>query len=184
MLGYKHTDEARANMSKAQKGLALGRVASSETRAKISAARLGHEVTPETRAKIAEAHIGMESPLKGIPRTDEVKAKISESNTGHGFTDESRAKISASLLQYHQDVRDGKIEPKPRKQRGSNSPEQNAAIGDALRGRKRPQYVIDAMWAGRDRYIAEQKAIKDAQTPLEGLNGDPDFDGEATEATG
>ena len=182
MLGYKHTDEARANMSAAFMGRNKGVPLSDETKAKQSAALTGRKLSEETKRKISESHMGMSSPMKGIPRTEEVREKIRETNTGHEVTQEARDKISASLRQYHQDVRDGKIEPKPRKQRGPNSDEQNAAIGNALRGRKRPQHVIDAMWAGRDRYIAEQKAIKEAaaQASLEGMSATDSRSNEAT----
>jgi group I intron endonuclease len=68
MLGHKHTDEARANMSAAGKGRVLtkehkanlsaarrGRLLAKEHKANISAALMGHSTPPETRAKISAA---------------------------------------------------------------------------------------------------------------------------------
>lgn len=59
-LGRKLSLEHRTNISKAQVGHTrnLGRRASAETRAKMSAARLGKKLSVETRAKISAAQAG------------------------------------------------------------------------------------------------------------------------------
>jgi group I intron endonuclease len=157
MLGYKHTDEARANMSAAFMGRNKGVKQSPELIAKRAAATRGHKVSDETRKKQSEAAKGRPGPGKGVPRTPEVKAKISEANMGHGFTDETRSKISESLLQYHQDVRDGKVIPNQRKP------------GPSRKGVPRPQHVIDAMQAGR-RQKREERLAAEAKS-LEGMSG-------------
>lgn len=52
--GRKHTEEARANMSKAQTGKKL----SADTRAKISVKALGRVVSQETRDKLSKSQTG------------------------------------------------------------------------------------------------------------------------------
>ena len=69
--GRRHTPEARAKISEANKGKKL----SPETKAKISAAQKGKKVSPETRSKLSEAN-------KGKKYTQETKAKISEAMSG------------------------------------------------------------------------------------------------------
>lgn len=68
-----------------------------ETRAKMSAARMGNtnsvgrKHSPETRAKISEAN-------KGHEVSEETRARISAANTGRKHTDEARANMSAAKI--------------------------------------------------------------------------------------
>lgn len=82
-LGLVHSPEARAKISAAMSRM------SSETKAKMSRARMGHTVSVATRAKISAAQTG-----KVI--SAETKAKLSAANKGKVLTAEHRAKMSAS----------------------------------------------------------------------------------------
>lgn len=64
---------------------------SAETRAKLSAALMGHPVSEQTRKKISAIN-------KGRKHTPEARAKISEAGRKHHPSAETRAKISASLM--------------------------------------------------------------------------------------
>jgi len=91
-----------------------GRKATSETRAKMSAANMGHPVSDETRAKIragnkgnqnwlgrkhtAETKFKMSQAQKGHPVSDETKKKMSAARKGQKLSDEHRSNISASLM--------------------------------------------------------------------------------------
>jgi hypothetical protein len=78
------------------------RPVSPETRAKLSAALLGHEVSDETRQKISAAPgraARISATLKGHEVSDETRQRISASKKdqpGHSPSDETRAKIVAS----------------------------------------------------------------------------------------
>ena len=80
----------------------LGRKASAETRAKLSAQRIGnqfargtaHTVSAETRTKMSQAQLGHQRNL-GRKLSPETRAKISRSHLGMSHTTETRAKISA-----------------------------------------------------------------------------------------
>ena len=121
-FGWRHTDAARAKMSEASTGnkRCVGRVLSSETRAKISAAhqgkpghfpseetrtklqaaadkRKGVPISAEQRAKISATLTGRPSPMRGVPLAEETKAKISATLTGHKYpprSAEHRAKMA------------------------------------------------------------------------------------------
>ena len=92
-LGMKHTAEARANMSAAQKGS----TASPETRARQSKAlkgkRKGYKHTAEAKAKMSAALKGR----KNGPCSEETKAKISAANKGRKFSDDHKAKLSEAM---------------------------------------------------------------------------------------
>lgn len=110
-LGMKHTDEARAKMSRAQKGTKRpprtpewcakisagkkGKEHSPEARANMSAAQKGKKRkprTPEHRAAISAGSMGKKMP----PQTPEHRAKVSAAAMGRKHTVESRAKMSAA----------------------------------------------------------------------------------------
>jgi hypothetical protein len=81
------SEEAKANMSAAQKG----KPKSDEHKANISAAMTGKKLGPrsdEIKAKIA-------ATSKGKTLSDETKAKMSAAKTGKPKSDETRAKMSA-----------------------------------------------------------------------------------------
>lgn len=84
LLGYKHSEETKALVSKTHKG----KIVSAETIAKISEAKLGdnHPLfgkshSDETKAKISLANKGI-SRNKGIPKSPETKALMSFANKG------------------------------------------------------------------------------------------------------
>lgn len=68
LVTYSRTAEGRAKTAKTHRGKTL----SAETRAKISAARMGQKRSPEAIRKTAEAH-------RGRTRSEETKAKIAAS---------------------------------------------------------------------------------------------------------
>ena len=79
-------------------GNVLGRKHSAKTKAKMSAAAMGHTVSKEVRAKLSAARKGKKLP----PRTREHRDKISASQIGNKrflgkkHSQETRAKMSAS----------------------------------------------------------------------------------------
>lgn len=93
MLGFKHTDEAKAKMSIAKKGIKL----SEERRKKISDGQIGRVVSEATRKKISDAQIG--KPRK--PNSPESNKKISIALTGKKrapFSDSHRKHISEVMI--------------------------------------------------------------------------------------
>ena len=81
-LGYKHTDESKANMSKAQ----AGRKLSDEHIANMSKALTGKKRKPFT-----EEH---KANISKKRQSDEAKANISKKMTGRKKSDEHKANIS------------------------------------------------------------------------------------------
>ena len=87
---------------------ASGRVATSKTRAKLSAWQIGKVLTAEHRAKISASQTGktlsaevrakMSAWQIGKTLSEETKAKISASQIGRVLTAETRAKISAAQM--------------------------------------------------------------------------------------
>lgn len=91
-LGKKHTAEARAKMSAANKGKPssfLGKKHTAESLKKIGIASKGRKHTPETRAVISAAGMGHEV-------TPETREKLRIANTGYKHTPETRAKMSVA----------------------------------------------------------------------------------------
>jgi hypothetical protein len=86
IVGYRHTDEAKAKMSKARKG----KPRPPGFGPKISAALKGRHHSPETRAKIGDVH-------RGLKHTPEARAKMSAALRGRIITSEARTKIAARL---------------------------------------------------------------------------------------
>lgn len=72
-LGYKHSEEARANMSTAK----MGHLTSEETRAKIGAANKGKKHSQEARAKMSAAKVGYTPWNKG-KKLSNISAKHSQ----------------------------------------------------------------------------------------------------------
>lgn len=109
--GIKHTEEARANMSKGQKGHVPW------NKGKKGAQKF----TDETRHKMSLSHIGNKSALgnkfskeaceqlsrarKGVKFSEEHKKKIGEANARRVWTEEAREKISESRKNEPVDVR-------------------------------------------------------------------------------
>jgi group I intron endonuclease len=107
-LGVKHSDEARAKMSKTKKGMVgprTGAVLSAETKAKISATKTGRKMSDESRAKMSKARMGRKmSPhhlaasraahwSKG-PNAKKIAAKIATGNSGQVRTPKQCRNIS------------------------------------------------------------------------------------------
>jgi hypothetical protein len=75
MLGRTASEETRAKLSAAKKG----RVVSAETRKKISIAHTGKKLSDETKEKLRQASLGHQRHL-GFKHSDETKAKLAEQN--------------------------------------------------------------------------------------------------------
>ena len=87
--GQKRTTEQKERMSKAQKGLGLGRKQSPETIRKRSASLIGHEVNEETREKIRIGNLGKK-------RSKETRKKISVAGKGRKQSEEEKKKRADS----------------------------------------------------------------------------------------
>ena len=98
--GYKHTEKAKKNISKAKKGIKP----TTETKLKIIETitnlwkdpffRKIHECSEKTKKKMAESQ-------KGKIKSEETKNKISESNKGKIVSNETRLKMSKSRRGCH-----------------------------------------------------------------------------------
>jgi hypothetical protein len=119
VFGRKHTEEAKAKISAAKKGIPSpkkGIKLSDEERAKISAAvRLANEGKPntflgkkhseESKRRMSETR----SKRRGWRHKEETRKKISEAQRGRSrplHTEETRAKISESLRVMHKRKRE------------------------------------------------------------------------------
>jgi len=78
-----------------ESGKLKGSTKSAEHRAKIGDANRRRVVSDETRAKMSAARMGKPT-TKGQPKSAEHRAKLSAANMGHRDSDETRAKKSAS----------------------------------------------------------------------------------------
>ena len=87
--GLVRSAETRKKMSEAKLNI------SDETRAKLSASKLGHECSTETRKKIGDA-------LRGRTVTDEARENMSKGMMGRIITDDHREKIKQSITLWHQ----------------------------------------------------------------------------------
>lgn len=88
MLNYKHTEEAKANMSAAQKG----KSPSKETRIKMHLAKLGNKINVG-RSQVIQVN-AMRDATKGKSKSPEHRAKIASSNKGKSRSDETRKRMS------------------------------------------------------------------------------------------
>lgn len=82
-LGVRHTPEARMNMSIAH----IGKIASAETRQKMSDSRKGKPAHPNAKAALLKSRIGAVA-------SDETRRKISESSKGRKMSFENKLKVS------------------------------------------------------------------------------------------
>jgi group I intron endonuclease len=100
-LGFRHTPEARAKISAANKG----RKHSAATRARHSAANRRRKHSAEARAKMSAIHSNrspetrarMSAARKGRKLSPECRAKIGAAGKGRRVSPETRAKISAGV---------------------------------------------------------------------------------------
>ncbi len=89
MRGYKHTEEARANMSKAH----VGKTFSDETKLKMSLSRIGNKIN--NGRKQSQAVIDHRASFhKGKITSEATKAKLSEAQKGRVLTAEHKLKLS------------------------------------------------------------------------------------------
>jgi len=89
MRGYKHTEEAIANMSAAHKG----HKASDETKAKMSKAKLGNKFNSGRKQSPEEIEVRARHH-RGKPKTEDHKAKLAASQKGRMLTPEHKLKLS------------------------------------------------------------------------------------------
>lgn len=82
-LGFKHSDETKAKISRAHVGKSL----TDECKAKISTAMTGKTLSDEVRIKVGNAR-------RGKKHSEETKAKIGASRVGVRYSEEARRKIS------------------------------------------------------------------------------------------
>ena len=127
-LGYKHTDEARANMSAAQQRRPP---VSEETKLKLREANLGKSPSAETRAKISAAHTGRKHTPESLEKMSTVQAERMSSP-------EERQRVSDALM-------------------GHEVPEETRTkISETLKGRQPPEHVVNARRAGWQRFAQEK----------------------------
>ena len=89
----------RQKLSSSLKGntCALGAVRSVETRAKMSASKMGHSVSPETRRKISLAGIGRPGSNKGKKFSIETRQKLRTAKLGKPWTEARRQAHNARV---------------------------------------------------------------------------------------
>ena len=74
-----------------------GRTHSDETKAKMSASKLGSKHSAETKARISASKLGANNAMYGQKRSDEIKAKIRQGRVGKKHSEESKAKVRAAV---------------------------------------------------------------------------------------
>jgi group I intron endonuclease len=101
MVGYKHSDSARAKIGAGNRGkphgtsdhaLFRGHKHSAESRIKMSKTRKGRKHSTETKARISTAHLGKSR----APFSAETLAKMSAAQLGRHHTAATRAKMAES----------------------------------------------------------------------------------------
>lgn len=125
-LGYRHTEETRAKMSKARR--------------KDFSPMKGRNQPEEARRKISENRKG-----KGcVPCSAEKKAKLSAAHKGRIISDEQRAKISAKLSGHKQSQ--ATIEKRREKLIGRKMPESfKLEASRRMKGIVHPPHVLEKM---------------------------------------
>ncbi len=94
--GFKgrHSIESRAKMSRSQQGLSKGRSHSAETRARLSAMRVGKPLSEGAKKRMSVARTGQ----RGFRHSEETKARIGAANSGRSPARETREKMSLAHL--------------------------------------------------------------------------------------
>ncbi len=177
-LGFKHSDETKTLISQILRERPL---ASAETRAKLSAAKSGHEVSGETRELLRQANVGKKhteeskEKMRGPrgPLSDERKQAMSDRMKGTNPIGLTRNKpgheVTPETLEKMRQANLGKKASDATRQKMSKS----------QTGRRHSEETKAKMRASRLAYIESERLAS-----LEGMNGDSHPDGEATEATG
>lgn len=147
--GYKHSEEARANMSRAQ----TGRVVSAETRAKIAAAHSGIKQKPEAVEKRRIARIGK----CGWPADDPRRQELAEANKKRVVTPEIRAKMAAAKLGKKRVPHSDEVKAKI----AATNRATYKASGRSRAGIPRSEDVKRKVSEGLRQYWAEKKAMND-----------------------
>jgi group I intron endonuclease len=137
-FGVKHTAEARARMSAANKGKKL----SPEHIAAIVAGTKGKKRSTETKARQRVA-------ATGRVQSEETKRKLSEMNSGKVMPDETKKKISAKLK--------GVAKPPRTEQHSQRISDANKGRG--LGGKKSPETIAKMRVAARARVDAKRGVI-------------------------
>ena len=105
MRGYKHTEEAKQNMSDAHKGYK----ASDETRRKMSEKRKGNKFA--AGQKQSAEHIEARAKvIRGVPKSAEHKAKIAAGNIGKRTSEETKKRQSEAAKNRHAREREKLLE--------------------------------------------------------------------------
>lgn len=108
-LGYRHTPESLAKMSRASMGrknqYARGAVMSASTKAKISAANRGRNPTPETLAKLRAARRG-KRPSLGMRHSPEARMKMSLARNGVSNAASGAARLGKKRGPYNKTRRE------------------------------------------------------------------------------
>jgi group I intron endonuclease len=102
---YKHYEETKRKIGKANKIALLGIKRSEESKLKQSNTTQGHIVSKETRKKLRLANLGENNPMFGKKLSQETKDKMSKSRTGmkrNPHTQETKDKIRQTLLNKKQ----------------------------------------------------------------------------------
>jgi hypothetical protein len=99
MRGYKHTEEARQNMSNAHKGYK----ASEETKRKMSEQRKGNKYAAGRKHSQEQIEARLIN-IRGVPKSAEHKAKIAAGNRGKHVSEETRMKMSEAAKRRWNDV--------------------------------------------------------------------------------
>lgn len=134
-LGFKHTEEGRKKISKANKGRKL----SIDTKRKISESRKGKKLSEETKKKLSEKNTGktlsektrkkISETSKGRKRSEETKTKMSQAHKG-----KSRPKHSHEHIQNVINSRKRNAKPL--------SEESRKRMSEAKKGKKQSQEHI------------------------------------------
>lgn len=153
-LGVKHTEVARANMSRG----AIGKKLSAEHRAKIAASNRGRVTSEETKAKrmatrmaggsyhSASALAKIDAAKRGVPRSEETKEKLRAALLGRVMPEETKQKIR--VANTGKKMSPEAIEKTASAHRGKVlTQETRDRIRKSLVGRKPSQEEIDKMAA-------------------------------------
>jgi group I intron endonuclease len=102
-LGFRHSDEAKVKISKAQSGTKP----SDEHRQKLSEALRGRKFSNESRARMSASRCGEKNHMWGKKHSDKTRAKMSVAHRGvkHHFwgkkhSDETKAKMVEKRLRW------------------------------------------------------------------------------------
>jgi group I intron endonuclease len=136
-IGKKHTLQARANMSIAQRKRTHWPKHAEETKRVMSLAAKGRVKSEETRRKLSLAHTGRKV-------SDETKSKLSRIFTGFRHTEDAKRKISAGARgRVKSEAERRAISARVRGvKRGPLSDEHRAKIGASHRGRKHSAFHV------------------------------------------